>query len=148
MHQNGKRSQFYQIMNGTQFWKLRTSTCELQLRNFQGQNHTPYFLSFNVDYFGHNVIEKEGSTTKIADNPKQLMQLIRIEHSIAAGSDHLLYQPPPGSLSCPHSLIIHNSCSHTPEPDRYDHTKPKLKSFTFNKETQYKLLSPVVSHPN
>jgi hypothetical protein len=76
------------------------------------------------------------------------MQLIRIEHSIAAGPDHLLYQPPPGSLSCPHSLIIHDFSSHTPEPDRYDHTKPKLKSFTFNKETQHKLFSPAVSHPN
>jgi hypothetical protein len=75
------------------------------------------------------------------------MQLIRIEHSLAAGPDHLFYQPPPGSLSCLHSLIIHDFSSHTPEPDRYDHTKPKLKSFTFNKETQYKLLSPVVSHP-
>jgi hypothetical protein len=76
------------------------------------------------------------------------MQLIRIEHSTVAEPDHLFYQPPPGSLSCLHSLIIHDFSSHAPVTDKSDHTKPKLKSFTFNKETQYKLLSLAISHPN
>jgi hypothetical protein len=63
-----------------------------------------------------------GGVHKFADNPKELMQLIRIEHSIATKPDPLLYQPPPGSLSCLHSLIIHNFSSHAPEPNRSGHT--------------------------